>query len=71
MCRQLNLRSNPPELTAAMRYILRAQLAALRRPQLRRPQAAHGLEPWAMTTGFCLEALTRYRALTTAAAVPA
>ncbi|MCB2408207.1 hypothetical protein [Hymenobacter lucidus] len=68
VCSLLNMRSSPPELEAAVRYILQAQLPTGNWPRwllyYGGPKKAVGWGSEEMTTSFCLEALARYQALT-------
>jgi hypothetical protein len=74
VCSLLNLRSYPAELEGAVRYILDAQLDHGSWPRwllyYGGPKLRLGWGSEEMTTGFCLEALARYRALTAADAAP-
>ncbi|MCB2377811.1 hypothetical protein LGH70_09475 [Hymenobacter sp. BT635] len=67
VCSLLNLRAAPPELEAAVRYILQAQFAHGSWPRwllyYGGPKLLLGWGSEEMTTGFCLEALARYRTL--------
>lgn len=66
VCSLLNLRSYPPELTAAIRYLLAAQQPNGEWPRwllyFGGPKRRLGWGSEEMTTGFCLEALARYQA---------
>ncbi|MDO7852003.1 hypothetical protein [Hymenobacter convexus] len=65
-CSLLNLGSYPPELTAAINYLLKKQEAAGNWPRwllyYGGPKKRMGWGSEEMTTGFCLEALARYQA---------
>ncbi|RSK45175.1 hypothetical protein EI291_18870 [Hymenobacter rigui] len=67
VCSLLNLHSNPPEIEAAVRYILQAQAEhgswARWLLYYGGPKRILGWGSEEMTTGFCLEALARYRKL--------
>ncbi|TGE29542.1 prenyltransferase/squalene oxidase repeat-containing protein [Hymenobacter metallicola] len=67
VCSLLNLGSYPAELDRAVQYILQAQQAAGEWPRwllyYGGPKRLLGWGSEEMTTGFCLEALARYRAL--------
>ena len=66
VCSLLNLRSYPPELAGAVRYLVRAQEPAGNWPRwllyYGGPKLLVGWGSEEMTTGFCLEALARYNA---------
>lgn len=64
VCSLLNLGSKPPELAAAVQYIVQAQLPTGEWPRwllyYGGPKKVVGWGSEEMTTGFCLEALARY-----------
>jgi hypothetical protein len=64
-CALLSWRSTPPELGRAVRYLLAAQRAAGDWPRAALyyggPKKYYGWGSEELTTGFCLEALLRYR----------
>ncbi|MBC6698924.1 prenyltransferase/squalene oxidase repeat-containing protein [Hymenobacter puniceus] len=65
VCSLLNLRSYPPELSAAVNYIMQAQCADGAWPRwliyYGGPKRMLGWGSEEMTTGFCVEALVRYQ----------
>lgn len=72
VCSLLNLGATPPELEGAVQYILRAQGPTGEWPRwllyYGGPKLLLGWGSEEMTTGFCLEALARYRKLLAAEA---
>ncbi|MBB4602762.1 hypothetical protein HNQ93_003527 [Hymenobacter luteus] len=70
VCSLLNLGCQPPELKAAIHYILQAQGATGEWPRwllyYGGPKLAVGWGSEEMTTAYCLEALVRYHALASA-----